>query len=134
MATAFRLAGIAPPQPATDWRIEPDVARMRRETAIARLPSLLLSFAFVALMGMAAERLAGRDAALAALVLAGWSSSLVTVGSYARYHAATLALSAAAAPVLWRVMRRGTVRDHAGSACWRSCCSTPTSSPSPASC
>lgn len=112
IAAAFRVGGIAAPPPAADWRLSPDVATMRFETVTARLPSLLFSMAFVVLTGLAAGRMAGRDAALAALVLTGLSSSLVVVGSYARYHAATLALSALAANALWRVSSRGSARDH----------------------
>jgi hypothetical protein len=112
VAASLHLSGIRPPPAHRDWRVDVDVARFRAQTIAARLPSLLFGVAFVALMGLAAVRMAGSDAGLAALTLTGLSVSVLETTFQARYYAPMLAFGAAGAFTLWNVARRGSVRDH----------------------
>jgi hypothetical protein len=112
IAASFKLFGIEPPAVQSNWHLKADIAAMKWKTVSARAPSVLFSFIFLAALYRAANRMAGRDAGLAALVLAGLSSSLIIAGNFARYHPATLAWSALAAGGIWRVTSRGRRRDH----------------------
>lgn len=113
IAASFRLFAVAPPAPTPGWEVRIDVPDFERRTVVARLPSLLFSGAFLVLLVVVARELSGDDAALAVLVLAGLSTSVVEITVPARYYALTLALSAAACLSLWRLISRDRRRDHA---------------------
>ncbi|MEZ5365035.1 MAG: hypothetical protein R2748_22590 [Bryobacterales bacterium] len=113
IAASFWVFGIEPQEPEPGWQIESDVAEMARRTMAARLPSLLFTLFFLLAMFVAARRMAGEAAALSAVVLTGLSATVVEATLYARYYSLMLALSAAAAATLWRVVERGSRRDFA---------------------
>ena len=113
IAASFKALGIEATEGTPGWQIDVTPDEMKRRTLAARLPSWILSGVFLALMFASGRRLAGDDAALPALILAGLSASLVDLTMNARYYAAMLALSAAAMLTLWRVLNQGRRRDYA---------------------
>ncbi|MCB9385505.1 MAG: hypothetical protein H6509_12890 [Bryobacterales bacterium] len=113
IAASFWAFGIEPQEPDPGWQIHSDKAEMARRTLAARLPSLIFTLLFLLAFFVAARRMAGDAAALSAVALAGLSATVVELTLYARYYALMLALSAAAAATLWRVIERGSRRDFA---------------------
>lgn len=115
IAASFKLFGVTPP-PAVGregWHVPIAPAAWHRKTLAARMPSLVFSGAFLAFMFLAGRRLAGDDVGLAALALAGFSTSLIEATTHARYYSLMLALSAGGLLTLWRVLTAGGWRDHA---------------------
>jgi hypothetical protein len=106
IAGSFRLFDIDPPRRTPGWQVSIDPARYRWRTIAARAPTFVSAAALLVLMFIAARRAVGADAALAVLVLAGLSDSVIAATIQARYYVFSLALSAAA----WLTLR--LLREH----------------------
>jgi hypothetical protein len=108
IAVSFRLFGVDAPSLTPGWQWSLDVPRYQRRTVAARAPSLVFAAAMLVLLAAAARRDLGLDAALAVLVLAGLSQSVIDATIAARYYALSLTLCAAAWLTLGRLRDRDT--------------------------
>jgi hypothetical protein len=111
IAASLAAFGITPQGPVPGWTIPIDEKALMLRTVAPRVPSLIFSAVFLCSLYVAGRRLGDETVAVTALVIAGFSSSIVQASVQARYYSLTLVLSAAAALTLWRVIERGSWRD-----------------------
>jgi hypothetical protein len=116
IAGSFRLLGVQAPQPRPDWHVDIDLSRFKWRTFAARAPSFVAGAILLAVLFVAARRLGGIEAALAILVLAGQSSSVLSAVVFARYYALALLLSAVGWLTLQLALAGGSWRRDVGHA------------------
>jgi hypothetical protein len=88
------------------------LAEMRWRTVAARLPAVVFSALFLAMIFLLARAAFGEPAAWTTLVAAAFSHSLVWLGHQARYYSLTLLLIATVLFMLMRLARQGRTRDY----------------------
>jgi len=114
IAAAFWAAGIKPDVRPSSWTPRLDEADHRYRTWVARVPAVVFSVVFLVLIFACGRVLAGMDVAWAALILAGFSQSIILLGKQARYYSATLAMNALALLFIVLAIRKGRWRDYVG--------------------
>jgi hypothetical protein len=110
-AASFALAGIKPDEDITALRVQHSLAEMHRRTAAGRMPAVLFGMLFLLASFCAARELYGTDAGWAALAAGTVFKPVVDFARQARYYSPTLALSACAGLMIWRMARHGRTRD-----------------------
>ncbi|MCK6449096.1 MAG: glycosyltransferase family 39 protein [Planctomycetes bacterium] len=114
IAASFAAFGIEPDRlPAEGEALAPRHSHesMLLRTFAGRLPSVIYGALFVIIVFCGARELFGREAAFAAMLLAGFTPPLVRYAREARYYSATLCFAALAIWLLWRLVERRRARD-----------------------
>ncbi|MCC6407959.1 MAG: glycosyltransferase family 39 protein [Planctomycetes bacterium] len=111
IAASFAAFGIEPDRLGGELAPRFSLDEMRRRTVAGRVPSVLFGVGFLVVVFFAAREVFGREAAFAALLLAGFTPPLVRYAREARYYSATLCLAALAIWLLWRLHERRRARD-----------------------
>jgi hypothetical protein len=110
-AASFALAGVKPDQDVTALRVQHSAAEMHRRTVAGRVPAVLFGALFLLAIFFSARELYGADAGWAALAAGTVFKPVVDFARQARYYSPTLALTACAGLMIWRMARRGKGRD-----------------------
>ncbi len=111
IAAALKLAGIEPDPPTDQLKPRHPPEELRLRTLVPRLPSLFFSAVFMLVLFGFGRALAGPACGWTALAFAAFTPVAVELGTPARYYSATLATSALAGWMLWRLIERGRRRD-----------------------
>lgn len=114
IAASFAAAGIGPSAERDGLIAQRTPEYNRRLTIVARIPSILFALLFLILAFRTGHALGGKEAAWAALVLAGFYKHAIPFQSLARYYSASLALGTACGLLLWRAARTGKWADSLG--------------------
>lgn len=111
IAFALRLAGIEPDTAPEVMRVKHGESERHARTVVPRIPSVLYGALFIAMVTGAAWVFYGRDAAWGALVISGFTHSLIWHARQARYYSSTIALCAACLLLMGLMMKKGRWRD-----------------------
>jgi hypothetical protein len=112
IAASFAVAHITPDQPGKALSIKHDLNECKRITRAARLPAVLFGAAFLAVVFLGANRLYGRDAGWAALILGAIHTYPISLSCQARYYSAQLLFTTLCCVLVWLIVTRGQWRHY----------------------
>ena len=112
IAGSMAVFGEQPDQRSASLLPQHPVETIKRRTVVPRVPAIMFSVVFMALMFGLGRTLGGPGAGWAALVYAAIAKKNVYYGAQARYYSLTLLLITGCGWALWRIAQRGWWRDY----------------------
>jgi hypothetical protein len=112
IAGSLWAAGIQPDELKSPPNVRHTLQQKRLRTIAPRVPAVLFGLAAVAIFYWAGRAFYGREAGLAAAIIAGLSPMHIYVSQQARYFSATVTCSALCAYATWQIVHRQRWRDY----------------------